>query len=185
MRISDWSSDVCSSDLNDEAQAHEQLDAALAAGVNFVDTAEMYPVAPRAETYGRTAQIIGSWLARSARRHDISLASKVIGPGAFPYVRGGPRLDRESVMAACEASLKRLRTDYLDLYQVHWPQRPTNFFGKLGFDASGGDGWVPIAETLSAHAELQPPGKMHHIGVYTEKPGGGGAYRTLAPGTAS
>src|SRR3546814_18092886 len=75
------------------AQAHEQLDAALAAGVNFVDTAEMYPVAPRAETYGRTEQIIGSWLARTARRHDIILASKVIGPGAFPYVRGGPRLD--------------------------------------------------------------------------------------------
>src|SRR3546814_4639951 len=85
---------------NDEAQAHEQLDAALAAGVNFVDTAEMYPVAPRAETYGRTEQIIGSWLARTARRHDIILASKVIGHGAFPYVRGGPRLDRESVMAA-------------------------------------------------------------------------------------
>src|SRR3546814_16263456 len=81
MRISDWSSDVCSSDL-------EQLDAALAAGVNFVDTAEMYPVAPRAETYGRPEQIIGSWLARTARRHDLILVSKVIGPGAFPLEIG-------------------------------------------------------------------------------------------------
>src|SRR3546814_7940348 len=93
---------------NDEAQAHEQLDAALAAGVNFVDTAEMYPVAPRAETYGRTEQIIGSWLARTARRHDIILASKVIGPGAFPYVRGGPRLDRSEEHTSELQSLMRI-----------------------------------------------------------------------------
>src|SRR3546814_17239298 len=94
---------------NDEAQAHEQLDAALAAGVNFVDTAEMYPVAPRAETYGRTDKIIGSWLARTARRPDIILASQVIGPGPVSYVRGRPRLDRESVMARVGASLPRTR----------------------------------------------------------------------------
>src|SRR3546814_6235803 len=82
-------------------------------------------------------------------------------------------------MAACEASLKRLRTDYLDLYQVHWPQRPTNFFGKLGFDASGGDGGVPIAETLSALAELQQQGKIRHIGVSNETPWGVGEYLRL------
>lgn len=164
---------------NSEAQAHEQLDAALAVGVNFVDTAEMYPVAPRAETYGRTEQYIGSWLLKTGRRHDIILASKVIGPGTFPYVRGGPRLDRESVIAACEASLKRLHTDYLDLYQVHWPQRPTNFFGKLGFDASGGDGGVSIVETLSALAELQQQGKIRHIGVSNETPWGVGEYLRL------
>src|SRR3546814_2055807 len=82
-------------------------------------------------------------------------------------------------MAACEASLKRLRTDYLDLYQVHWPQRPTNFFGKLGFDASGGDGGVPIAETLSALAELQQQDKIRHIGVSNETPWGVGEYLRL------
>ncbi|HET8881903.1 MAG TPA: NADP(H)-dependent aldo-keto reductase [Solimonas sp.] len=164
---------------NSEADAHEQLDLALAAGVNFVDTAEMYPVAPRAETYGRTEQYIGSWLAKTGRRHEIVLASKVIGPGAFPYVRGGPKLDRASVIAACEASLRRLQTDYLDLYQVHWPQRPTNFFGKLGFDASGGDGGVPIAETLAALAELQQQGKIRHIGVSNETPWGVAEYLRL------
>ncbi|NGY06654.1 NADP(H)-dependent aldo-keto reductase [Solimonas terrae] len=164
---------------NSEAEAHAQLDMALAAGVNFVDTAEMYPVAPRAETYGRTEEYIGSWLAKTGRRHDIVLASKVIGPGAFPYVRGGPRLDRDSVIAACETSLRRLRTDYLDLYQVHWPQRPTNFFGKLGFDAGGGDGGVSIAETLGALAELQQQGKIRHIGVSNETPWGVGEYLRL------
>src|SRR3546814_14055826 len=82
-------------------------------------------------------------------------------------------------MAACEASLKRLRTDYLDLYQVHWPQRPTNFFGKLGFDASGGDGGVPIAEPLSALAELQQQGKIRHRGVSNETPWGVGEYLRL------
>ena len=164
---------------NSEAEAHEQLDLALASGVNFVDTAEMYPVAPRAETYGRTEQYIGSWLAKTGRRHEIVLASKVIGPGAFPYVRGGPKLDRASVIAACETSLRRLQTDYLDLYQVHWPQRPTNFFGKLGFDASGGDGGVPIAETLEALAELQQQGKIRHIGVSNETPWGVAEYLRL------
>ncbi|NKF24552.1 NADP(H)-dependent aldo-keto reductase [Solimonas marina] len=164
---------------NSEADAHGQLDLALAEGINFVDTAEMYPVAPRAETYGRTEEYIGSWLAKTGRRQDIVLASKVIGPGAFPYIRGGPRLDRASVIAACEASLQRLRTDVIDLYQVHWPQRPANYFGRLSYDRDGGDGGVPIAETLGALAELQQQGKIRHIGVSNETPWGVGEYLRL------
>ncbi len=163
---------------NSEADAHAQLDLAVAAGVNFVDTAEMYPVPPRGETQGRTEAYIGSWLARRGRRQDIVLASKVIGPGAFPYLRGGPRLDRAQVHAACEASLKRLQTDYLDLYQVHWPQRPTNYFGELGY-AHRGDGEVTIEETLSALGELVQQGKVRHLGISNETPWGLAEYLRL------
>lgn len=164
---------------NSEAEAHAQIEIALEAGVNFLDAAEMYPVAPRAETYGRTEEIIGSWLARSGRRREIVLASKVIGPGAFPYIRGGPRLDRASVLAACEGSLRRLRADCIDLYQVHWPQRPANYFGKLGYEGAGGDGGVPIEETLSALAELRQQGKIREIGVSNETPWGIAEYLRL------
>ncbi|WP_020650854.1 NADP(H)-dependent aldo-keto reductase [Solimonas variicoloris] len=164
---------------NSEAEAHAQIEMALDAGVNFLDTAEMYPVAPRAETYGSTEEIIGSWLRKSGRRHDIVLASKVIGPGAFPYVRGGPKLDCASLVAACEASLRRLQTEVIDLYQVHWPQRPTNYFGRLGYDADGSDGGVPIAETLEALAGLQQQGKIRHIGVSNETPWGVAEYLRL------
>ncbi|MGH8444600.1 MAG: aldo/keto reductase, partial [Solimonas sp.] len=147
--------------------------------VNFIDTAEMYPVAPRAETYGRTEQYIGSWFRKSGKRNAVVLASKVIGPGAFPYVRGGPKLDRASVIAACETSLRRLQTDVIDLYQVHWPQRPTNYFGRLGYEADGGDGGVPIVETLGTLAELQKQGKIRHIGVSNETPWGVAEYLRL------
>ncbi|MFT4047185.1 MAG: NADP(H)-dependent aldo-keto reductase [Solimonas sp.] len=164
---------------NSEAEAHAQIDMALAAGVNFLDTAEMYPVAPRAETYGHTEAIIGGWLKKSGKRNRIVLASKVIGPGAFPYVRGGPKLDRASVLAACETSLRRLQTDVIDLYQVHWPQRPANFFGRLGYEADGGDGGVPLAETLGALADLQRQGKIRHIGVSNETPWGVAEYLRL------
>ncbi|WP_028080366.1 NADP(H)-dependent aldo-keto reductase [Solimonas soli] len=164
---------------NSEAEAHAQIDTALEAGVNFLDTAEMYPVAPRAETYGRTESIIGSWLKKNGRRDRLVIASKVIGPGAFPYIRGGPRLDRASVFAACEASLRRLQTDVIDLYQVHWPQRPTNYFGRLGYDGDGSDGGVPLAETLGALAELQRQGKIRHIGVSNETPWGVAEYLRL------
>ena len=156
---------------NSEADAHEQLDIALDAGVNFVDTAEMYPVPPKAETQGRTEQYIGSWLRRTGRRDDIVLATKVIGPGMFPYLRGGPRLDRAQVIAACEASLKRLQTDVIDLYQVHWPQRPTNYFGKLGYEQRDADG-PAIEETLSALDALMRQGKVRHVGISNETPWG-------------
>jgi aryl-alcohol dehydrogenase-like predicted oxidoreductase len=166
---------------NTEADAHAQLDLALDAGVNFVDTAEMYPVPPKAETQGRTEQYIGSWLRKTGRRQDIVLATKVIGPGMFPYLRGGPRLDRAQVIAACETSLQRLQTEVIDLYQVHWPQRPTNYFGKLGYDYpdQGRDGGPAIEETLDALGELVRQGKVRHVGISNETPWGLAEYLRL------
>ncbi|MFI4981806.1 MAG: aldo/keto reductase, partial [Nevskiales bacterium] len=111
---------------NTEAEAHEQLDYAVAQGINFIDAAEMYPVPPKAETQGRTEQYLGTWLKARGNRDQLVIATKVIGPGEFPWLRGGPRLDRASVLAACDTSLQRLQTDYIDLYQVHWPARSTN-----------------------------------------------------------
>lgn len=163
---------------NSEADAHAQLDLALDAGVNFVDAAEMYPVPPKAETQGRTEQYIGTWLKKNGRRDDIVLATKVIGPGMFPYLRGGPRLDRDQVIQACETSLKRLQTDVIDLYQVHWPQRPTNYFGKLGYEHRDADG-PTIEETLSALGELVRQGKVRHIGISNETPWGLAEYLRL------
>lgn len=163
---------------NSEADAHAQLDLALDAGVNFVDTAEMYPVPPKAQTQGRTEQYIGTWLRKSGRRNDIVLATKVIGPGVFPYLRGGPRLDREQIIAACETSLQRLQTDVIDLYQVHWPQRPTNYFGKLGYEHRDADG-PTIEATLSALDELVRQGKVRHVGVSNETPWGLAEYLRL------
>src|SRR5690606_10235742 len=117
---------------NTEAEAHEQLDYALSRGVTLVDTAEMYPVPPKAETQGRTETYIGTWLAKTGRRKEIILASKVAGPSSDPkrpsHIRPGNRLDRKNITAALDASLKRLQTDYLDLYQLHWPDRTTTMF---------------------------------------------------------
>lgn len=165
---------------NTEAEAHAQMDLAVASGVNFFDTAEMYPVPPKAETQGLTETYIGTWFKKTGRRQDIVLASKVIGPGMFPYLRGGPRLDREQVLAACDASLTRLQTDVIDLYQVHWPQRNTNYFGKLGYEPRDEDGVVPIEETLGALAELVQQGKVRHIGISNETPWGVSEYLRLS-----
>ena len=164
---------------NSEAEAHAQMDYALGQGVNLFDTAEMYPVPPRAETQGRTEQFIGSWFARTGQRAKVVLATKVTGPGAFPYLRGGSRLDRASVIAACEASLQRLQTDWIDLYQVHWPQRGTNYFGQLGYAPKSDEG-PSIEETLRALEQLQRDGKVRHAGISNETPWGLAEYLRLA-----
>jgi len=165
---------------NSEADAHAQLDFAIAHGINFIDAAEMYPVPPKPETQGRTEQYIGSWLKKTGRRNDVVIATKVIGPGLFPYIRGGPRLDRDSVLAACETSLRRLQTEVIDLYQVHWPQRGVNSFGKLGYEHREDEHAVPIEETLGALAELQRQGKIRHIGISNETPWGLSEYLRLS-----
>lgn len=159
---------------NTESQAHQQLDRALAAGVNFIDTAELYPVPPKAETQGRTESHIGTWLSRRGGRERLILATKAAGPGDWlPYLRGGAnRLNRANIEAAIEASLRRLQTDYIDLYQLHWPDRETNFFGQLGYQPPRRDRSVPIEESLRVLDDLVRSGKVRHIGVSNETPWG-------------
>jgi aryl-alcohol dehydrogenase-like predicted oxidoreductase len=159
---------------NTEAEAHLQLDRAIDAGINFIDTAEMYPVPPRAETQGRTEHYIGSWLARGGQRDRLIIASKVAGAADWlPYLRDGrPRLDRRNIEAAVDMSLQRLRTDYIDLYQLHWPDRQTNFFGKLGYRMPTAEDSTPLHETLSILGDLVASGKVRHIGVSNETPWG-------------
>ncbi|MGQ0530926.1 MAG: NADP(H)-dependent aldo-keto reductase [Panacagrimonas sp.] len=163
---------------NSEAEAHEQMDYALSQGINFFDAAEMYPVPPKAETQGRTEEYIGTWFRKSGRRKDIIMATKVTGPGTA-HIRGGSRLDRKSVIAACEDNLKRLQTDYIDLYQIHWPERATNYFGRLGYEHSH-DRAIPIEETLGALAELVQQGKVRYVGISNETPWGVSEYLRLS-----
>ncbi|SUG31659.1 oxidoreductase [Salmonella enterica subsp. arizonae] len=130
---------------NSEADAHAQLDYAVANGINLIDAAEMYPVPPRPETQGLTESYIGNWLAKRGNREKMIIASKVSGPARNndQVIRPQQSLDRKNIREALHASLTRLQTDYLDLYQVHWPQRPTNCFGKLGYS------WTDSAPVLS------------------------------------
>lgn len=166
---------------NTEQQAFEQLELATAEGVNFIDAAEMYPVPPRAETQGLTETFLGNWLARRGRRDDLVIASKVAGPGnGLTYLRDGPRLTRDHIRQACEDSLRRLQTDYIDLYQVHWPDRNANFFGRLGYRHSADEQATPIEETLGALAELVKEGKVRHIGLSNETPWGTSEYLRLS-----
>jgi aryl-alcohol dehydrogenase-like predicted oxidoreductase len=169
---------------NTEAEGHAQLDYAVDHGVNLIDTSEMYPVPPRAETYGGTERIIGTWLRRSGKRQSVVLCSKVAGPGRslnFSHVRGGAnRLDRANIVQALDDSLRRLQTDYLDLYQVHWPDRRTNFFGRLGYQHVEQEDTVPLEETLEVLTELVQAGKVRHIGVSNETPWGLHRYLQLA-----
>lgn len=167
---------------NSEAQAQAQMDRAVAAGVNFFDTAEMYPVPTRAETQGLTERHIGTWLRARKSRDKILVATKVSGRSTnLKWLRdGAPRLDRANILAAVEASLQRLGTDYIDLYQLHWPDRQTNFFGELGYGHKSDDVFVPLEETLGVLADLQRQGKIRHVGVSNETPWGISTYLKLA-----
>ena len=167
---------------NTEAEGHEQLDYARERGVDFIDVAEMYPSPPSAETHGRTEEIVGTWLRARGNRAALIIASKVTGPGPrFPYVRdGNPRLNRANIVAAVEASLARLQTDYIDLYQLHWPDRRTNFFGKLGYVHDAEDVSVPLRETLEVLLDLVTSGKIRAVGVSNETPWGVMEYLRLA-----
>lgn len=160
---------------NSEAEAHEQLNYAVAQGVNFIDTAELYAIPPRAETYGLTETYIGSWLKKSQKRNDIVLASKVAGPadGWLPHIRDEKtrRLDRPNIESALNDSLRRLQTDYVDLYQLHWPDRKTNFFGQLGYNHIDEE-TVSIEETLSVLKDQVDAGKIRYIGLSNETPWG-------------
>jgi len=160
---------------NSEADGHAQLDRALAAGVNFIDTAEMYPIPPRQQTQGRTETIIGNWLAKRGCRDRVVLATKVAGPGHdwLPYFRGGNnRLDRRNIEQAVDDSLRRLQTDVIDLYQLHWPDRYTNYFGRLGYTHREDPDATPLLETLQVLGDLVQAGKIRHAGLSNETPWG-------------
>lgn len=167
---------------NTEAEAHEQLDCALDRGVNFLDTAEMYPTPYSDAARGRTEEIIGTWLADRGTRDKVVLATKALGPGRnFANVRGGPRFTKAQLAQAVDESLRRLRTDYIDLYQLHWPERPANYFGKLGFDIpEDGRDWTPLEETLAALDDLVKAGKIRHVGLSNETPWGTMRFLELA-----
>ncbi|MEZ5525695.1 MAG: NADP(H)-dependent aldo-keto reductase [Pseudomonadales bacterium] len=165
---------------NTESEAHQQLDCALEHGVNFIDTAEMYPVPPRAHSQGLTEQYIGTWLKKRADRDKLVIATKVTGPGRnMDYIRGGPRLTAAHIQTAVEESLQRLQTDYIDLYQLHWPDRNSNFFGKLNYQHNEQEESTPILETLEALDELIQQHKVRFIGVSNETPWGVMSYLKL------
>lgn len=155
---------------NSEAEGHAQLDRALELGINFIDTAEIYPVPPRAETFGRTEAIIGSWLAsRPGVRDKVVLATKVAGANnTLPHVRGGAQLNRKQIMEAIDGSLKRLRTDRIDLYQTHTPDRGVAIFGRPAPLPDPARDGTEIEETLDVLCELVKAGKVRHVGVSNE-----------------
>ena len=158
---------------NTMAESHAQLDFALDQGINFIDTAEMYPVPGRAETQGRTEEYLGHWLNRQAR-DKLVVATKVAGPHRpFKWIRGGPlALDRENIHAAVDASLKRLQTDYIDLYQIHWPERNVPVFGAYTFDPTREHDGVSIEEQVAVLNGLVKAGKIRYVGLSNETPWG-------------
>jgi aryl-alcohol dehydrogenase-like predicted oxidoreductase len=170
---------------NTEAEGHAQLDAALTAGVNFIDTAEMYSVPPRPETAGSTETIIGNWFKARQNRDKVILATKAAGPSRLlpqaAHIRGGvSHFNRENLEAALHGSLQRLQTDYIDLYQLHWPDRSTNHFGRLGYSHEADEFTVPILETLEVLGDFVKAGKVRHIGVSNETPWGVSQFLQLA-----
>lgn len=162
---------------NTQEQAFQQLDYALDQGVYFWDTAEMYPVPPKPETQGATERIIGNWIAARGGRDKLFLASKIAGPSqGGSHIRDGKtRFVADEISAAIDQSLSRLQTDYIDLYQLHWPQRPTNFFGKLGYgnaEAAEDRTVTDLEETLTALQDEIKKGRIRYIGLSNETPWG-------------
>ncbi len=159
---------------NTEAEGHEQMDYAFERGCNFIDTAEMYAVPTSADHYGRSEEVIGTWMQARGNRDKVILATKVTGPGArFPYIRDGePRLNRWHIEQAIDTSLQRLQTDYVDLYQLHWPDREVNKFGQLGYRHDHEEQMTPIEETLAVLGDLVAAGKVRYIGLSNETPWG-------------
>lgn len=159
---------------NTEQQAHDQLSLAVEYGINFIDTAELYPAPANETTVTLSEQYIGNWL-QHQNREKLVIATKVVGPAPkkwIGYIRNGPQLTPTQIEAALHDSLKRLRTDYIDLYQIHWPSRNTNYFGKLGYEYGKDKHDNPIRETLETLARLISDGKIRHIGVSNETPWG-------------
>jgi aryl-alcohol dehydrogenase-like predicted oxidoreductase len=167
---------------NTQQEAFAQIDRARDAGVNFIDTAEMYPVPPKGDTYGATETIIGNFFAQRGERDKWILASKIAGPGnGMSYLREGrTRFTKTHINEAIDGSLKRLQTDYVDLYQLHWPDRETNFFGQLGYRHNPDDELTAFEDTLEALDGLVKAGKVRHIGLSNETAWGVSRFLHLA-----
>lgn len=165
-----------------EADAHQILDRSLDLEINFIDTAEMYSVPARAETFGTTETIIGNWLAsRSGARQKVVLASKVAGPSrGMPWVREGSGMTAQDILNSCDASLKRLKTDVIDLYQIHWPERHVPSFGVMYFDPAKDTNETSIHEQLMAMEKLVKAGKVRYLGLSNETPYGTHEFVRLA-----
>lgn len=155
---------------NTEAEGHEQMDYAVDQGINFFDTAELYPIPPEAETQGGTETIIGTWFKKRGKRDDIILATKVVGRSPMPWFRDDgstTEINRAQMLEAVDKSLKRLQTDYIDLYQLHWPDRPIQLFGGLNYRHMS-DEFNRIEDILGVLADIQKAGKIRHFGVSNE-----------------
>jgi len=158
---------------NTEAEGHEQMDYAFDQGVNFFDTAELYPVPATAETYAETERIIGTWFKKSGNRDKVVLASKIAGLGDYTAHIRTNGFQPEAIKDAVENSLKRLQTDYIDLYQLHWPERNANFFGVRDYKHNPNDPWeYNFHETLATLDELIKEGKIRQVGISNETPWG-------------
>jgi len=157
---------------NTEPEAHEQLSYAVDQGVNFIDTAELYPVPARGATQGLTEKYIGTWLDRRGKRDDLIIGTKICGPGPYTdHIRKDPDYTVQNIKEALEGSLKRLRTDYIDLYQIHWPARRTNFFSSRGFYKT--DDWQNnIEEIVDGLEQIVKSGKVRYVGISNETPWG-------------
>lgn len=165
---------------NDEAEGHAQLDYAIAQGINFIDTAEMYPVPPNATTQGRTETYLGNWLARRPR-DGLVIATKVAGPGRRDWIRGGRTdLTRDVIAEAIDTSLARLQIEYIDLYQIHWPQRNVPMFGATAFDPAKEKGGPSIREQVEGMAAIIDAGKIRHYGLSNETAWGVLEFRRVA-----
>ena len=155
---------------NSKADGFEQMDYAIDNGVNFWDTAEIYAIPMREETYGETENIIGEWFKKTKKRDKVILATKVSGPTSKEYIRGGGcSYDKKSMSEALEKSLKRMQTDYIDLYQLHWPERNTNFFGKQGYEHDSNEkNWIAFEEILENLKKFVDAGKVRYVGLSNE-----------------
>ncbi len=154
---------------NTEAEAFEQLDYAWSQGVNFLDAAEMYPIPVNADKQGLTETYIGNWMKQRNNRDEVIVATKVAGPGEFVnFIRPDMHFDRRNIREAITSSLQRLQTDYIDLYQLHWPDRSTNFFGKLGYSHAPENDGTAILETLNILKELVDEGLIRYVGLSNE-----------------
>ena len=155
---------------NSKADGFEQMDYAIDNGVNFWDTAEIYAIPMREETYGETENIIGEWFKKTKKRDKVILATKVSGPTSKEYIRGGGcSYDKKSMSEALEKSLKRMQTDYIDLYQLHWPERNTNFFGQQGYEHDLNEkNWIAFEEILENLKKFVDAGKIRYVGLSNE-----------------